>query len=157
VGRDPFRPGHPTGSDGKVKKPTRKTGAWGSRLQRTQEIDNFLLLLSSQLIETFDDSICLAAMALVISDGFHQVGRPSVMEEEDPLADAPQGGGAVLVWPGGALGDAVGEVLAHVMDEEVGVKISGLIGKDGARLGGGTAGNLYACFKRRRVTVDAAN
>ena len=66
-------------------------------LQRTQEIDDFLLLLSSQLIETFDDFICLAAAALVISDGFHQVGRPSVMEEEDAMADAPQGSGAELV------------------------------------------------------------
>jgi hypothetical protein len=79
------------------------------------------------------------------------------MKEEDALADAPQGSGAELVWPGGALGGAVGEAFAHVMDEEVGVKIGGLIGKGGAGVGGGTAGNLYACFKRRRVIVDAAN
>src|ERR1700726_3795304 len=126
-------------------------------LQRTQEIDDFLLLLSGQPIEMFDDFICLAAAALVISDGFHQVGRPSVMEEEDALADAPQGSGAELVGAGATLRDAVGEAFAHVMDEEVGVKIGGLIGKGGAGVGGGTAGNLYACFKRRRVTVDAAN
>ena len=93
----------------------------------------------------------------MISDGFHQVGRPSVMEEEDALADTPEGSGAELVWSGGALSDAVSEVLAHVMDEQVGVKIGGLIGKGGAGVGGGTAGNLYACLKRRRVTVDAAN
>jgi len=55
------------------------------------------------------------------------------MEEEGALADAPQGSGAELVWPGGALGDAVGEALAHVMDEEVGVnsiaptKVKGLL------------------------------
>src|ERR1700732_5128976 len=113
-------------------------------LPRTQGIDDSLLLLSCQPVETFDDFICLAPSALVIPDGFHQVGRPSVMEEEDALADGPQGSGAQLVWPGGALGDAVGEALAHVMDEEVGVKIGGLIGKGGAGVGGGTAGNLYA-------------
>src|SRR5882724_4378550 len=109
-------------------------------LQRTQEIDDFLLLLSSQPIETFDDFICLAAAALVISDGFHQVGRPSVMEEKDALADAPEGSCAEFVGAGATLRDAVGEAFAHVMDEEVGVKIGGLIGKGGAGVGGGTAG-----------------
>ena len=61
-------------------------------LQRPQEVDDVLLLQSSQPIETFNDFICLAAAALVISDGFHQVGRPSVMEEEDALAERPQAG-----------------------------------------------------------------
>jgi len=37
-------------------------------LERPQEIDDFLLLLSAQLVEMFDDLICLAAMAPVISD-----------------------------------------------------------------------------------------
>jgi hypothetical protein len=37
-------------------------------LERPQEIDDFLLLLSAQLVEQFDDLICLAAMAPVISD-----------------------------------------------------------------------------------------
>jgi len=126
-------------------------------LQRTQEIDDFLLLLSSQPIGTFDDFISLAAAALVISDGFHQAGRPSVMEEEDALADAPQGSGAELVGAGGTLGDAVGEAFAHVMDEQVRVKISGLIGERGARVSGGAAGNLCASFKRGRMAMDSAN
>src|ERR1700675_3598181 len=92
-------------------------------LERPQEIDDFLLLPSSQLIKTVDDFICLAADAPVISDGFHQVARSSVMEEEDALADAPQRSGAKLVWPGGALGDAVGEAFAHVVDDKVRVKV----------------------------------
>jgi hypothetical protein len=37
-------------------------------LERPQEINNLLLLPSVQLIEMFDDFICLAARALVISD-----------------------------------------------------------------------------------------
>jgi hypothetical protein len=36
-----------------------------------QEINDFRLLLSSQPKEMSDDLICLAAIALVISDGFH--------------------------------------------------------------------------------------
>jgi len=60
-------------------------------LERTQKIDDFLLLLSSQPIEMFDDLICLAGTALVISDSVHEVGGPSVMQEEDALSDAPEG------------------------------------------------------------------
>jgi hypothetical protein len=60
-------------------------------LERPQEIDDFLLLLSAQLIETFDDFICLAATAPVSSDGVYQVVGPSFMEEEDTLSDVPEG------------------------------------------------------------------
>ena len=38
-------------------------------LERPQKINDFLLLLSAQLIETFDDLICLTARAPMISDG----------------------------------------------------------------------------------------
>ena len=54
-------------------------------LERPKEINNLLLLPSVQLIEMFDDLICLAARALVISDSAYKVGSPSVMEEEDAL------------------------------------------------------------------------
>src|SRR5579864_1179552 len=96
-------------------------------LERAQEIDDFLLLLSGQPIELFDDLICFAATALVISDGDHEVGRASIVEEEDALSDAPERSGSELVGAGSALRDAVGEGYAHVMDDEVGVKIRRLI------------------------------
>src|SRR5260221_6554905 len=92
-------------------------------LKRPQEINDVLLLLSSQPIETVDDLICLAAITLVISDGCHQVGRSSIMEEEDALSDAPERSGSELVGAGTTLRDAVGEAFAHVVDEKVGVKI----------------------------------
>ena len=57
-------------------------------LERPQKIDDFLLLPSAQLIGTFDDSICLAATAPVISDGVNQVDDSSVMEEQDTLSSA---------------------------------------------------------------------
>ena len=60
-------------------------------LERPQEIDDFLLLLSAQLVKTFDNPICLTARAPVISDGLYQVGRPSIMQEKDALADAQRG------------------------------------------------------------------
>ena len=113
-------------------------------LERAQEIDDVLLLLSGQPIEMFDDLICFAAMALVISDGFHQVGGASIMEKEDALSDAPEGSCAEFVGAGATLRDAVGEAFAHVVDEKVRVKIRGLIRKRSARAGRGAAGNLCA-------------
>lgn len=104
-----------------------------------------------------DDLICLAAKALVISDGFHQVVRPSIMEEEDALSDAPERGGSELVGAGATLRDAVGEAFAHVVDEKVGVKIRRLIGKRSARAGRGTAGDLCAGGERGSMAVDTTN
>ena len=125
-------------------------------LQRPEEIDDFLLLLSAQPIETFDDLICLAARALVISDGIDQVARSSVMEEEDALSDAPEGSGSELVGAGAALRDAVGEVFAHMVDEKVGEKIRRLIGKRSTRAGRGAARNHCARGKRGCMTVRTA-
>ena len=96
-------------------------------LERPQEIDDFLLLLSAQLIETFNDVICLAATAPVSSDDIYQVSGPSVMEEEDTLSDAPEGSCSELVGAGSALRDAIGEAFAHVVNEKVREKIHRLI------------------------------
>src|SRR5712664_1959511 len=104
----------------------------------------------------FDDLICLAATALVISDGVHEVGRPSVMEEEDALSDAPERSGSELVGAGTTLRDAVGEAFAHVVDEKVRVKIRSLIGKRSARAGRGAAGNLCAGDKGGCMAMDTA-
>ena len=125
-------------------------------LKRPQEINDVLLLLSSQPIETFDDLICLAAIALVISDSFHQAGRPSIMEEEDALSDAPEGSGSELVGAGATLRDSVGEV-AHVVDEKVRVKIRRLIRKGDARAGRGAARDLRARSKRGGMAVGTPN
>src|SRR5712691_1353567 len=126
-------------------------------LKRPQEINDVLLLLSSQPIETFDDLICLAAITLVISDGFHQVGRPSIVEEEDALSDAPERSGSELVGAGTTLRDAVGEAFAHVVDEEVRVKIRSLVRKRSARAGRRAAGNLCAGDERGCMAMGTAD
>ena len=110
-------------------------------LERTQEIDDFLLLLSSERIEMLDYFIRLAANASVISDGLNEVGRSSVMEEEDALSDAPERGRSELVGAGAALGNPVGQAFAHVMHKQVGEKIRSLIGKCSTRTGRGPACN----------------
>ena len=102
-------------------------------LKGPQEINDLLLLLSFQLIEMLDDLIRLAALASVISNRLHQVGRPSVMQEEGPLSDTPERSGSELVGASGALRDAVGEAFAHVVDEEVGPQVRGLIRQGSTR------------------------
>ena len=126
-------------------------------LKRPQEINDVLLLLSSHPIETFDNLICLAAIALVISDGFHQVGRPPIMEEEDALSDAPERSGSELVRAGATLRDSVDEAFAHVVDQKVRVKIRRLIGKRSARAGRGAARDLCARSKRGGMALGTTN
>src|SRR5271169_1033126 len=129
------------------------TGACSFSLERPQEVDDLLLLLRAQFIEMFNDLTCLAAAALVSFDGVYQVGRPSVMQEEDTLSGAPQGSGSELVGAGAALRDAVGEAFAHVVDEKVREKIRRLMGKRSTRTGRGVARNHCARSKRGRMAV----
>ena len=90
-----------------------------------------------------DDPICLAAVAPVIPDGLHQVGRPSIVQEEDALSDAPQRSGSELVRASATLRDAVGKPFAHVVDEKVRIKICCLIGERNTRGGRGATRNLW--------------
>src|ERR1035438_7030840 len=126
-------------------------------LERSQEVDDLLLLLYAELIELFDDLVGLAATALMGSDGVHQVARPSVVEEEDALPDSPQGSGPELVGAGAALRDAIGQAFAHMMHDKVGEKIRRLIGKRSARTGRGATRNHFARSQRRRMAMDAAD
>lgn len=86
-------------------------------LERAEEIDQFLLLLSGQAIEMFDDPVCFAAVAAMIADGFDEIGGAAIMQEEDALSNAPERSGAELVGSGGSLGDAIGEAFAHVVND----------------------------------------
>jgi hypothetical protein len=127
-----------------------------ARLERPQEVDDFLLLLGAQLIEMSDDLICLAALASVISDRVHQVVCPSVMEEEDPLSDTPERSGSELVRAGTALRDAVSEAFAHVVDKKVRVKIRRLIGERSTGARRRATRNHFASRECRRVALDTS-
>jgi hypothetical protein len=98
-----------------------------SPLQRAKEIKDFLLFLSAQLVEVFDDLICLAASASVSFDGVNQVAGASVVKEEDALPEAPKGSCSELVGARAALCNAIREAFAHVVDQEIGEKIRRLI------------------------------
>src|ERR1700690_3417187 len=91
-----------------------------SPLQRAQEIQERLLLFVRQLVELADDSVRLRARAGMLLDGLQQVQSPPVMQKEQPLADAPQGGGTEFVGAGPALADAIRQPGSHVVQCKVG-------------------------------------
>ena len=104
-----------------------------------------------------DDPIVLAASALVRPDGFHQVGRASIVEEEDALPDAPKRSRPELVRAGGALRNAVGEAFAHVVNQQVGEKVRCLVRQCSAWDRRRAAGNHLTRGQRRRVAMGAAD
>ena len=86
------------------------------RLERSQEVDEVLLIPSPQLIESVDDLVSLATAASVELDSLHQVGCPSIVQEKDALPDPPKRSRSELIGAGAALGDAIREANAHVVD-----------------------------------------
>ena len=127
------------------------------RLERPQEVDEVLLILSAQVIETVDDLVRLAARAFMELDSLHQVARASVVEEKDALPNTPERSSSELIGACATLGDAVRETTAHVVDEDVGVEVHRLVGERRARDRRGAARNHLAGDKRRRVAVGAAD
>lgn len=107
--------------------------ARGNSLERTQEIDDCLLLLSAQVIEIVDNFISLTAFTLVISNGINQVGGTSIVEEKDALSNAPEWSRPELVRTGATLCNSVGQSFAHMVDQQVRKKIHRLLGKRNTR------------------------
>src|SRR6266704_2199230 len=72
--------------------------------------------------------IGLRAVALVGLDGLQQVRSTAIVQDEDPLSQAPQRCTAELVSTGPALTNVVRQACAHVMDlkitEQVGSSVA---------------------------------
>ena len=56
-------------------------------------------------------------------DGVNEIGGAAIVKQENPLTESPERRGAELVWACAALRDAIGEIRAHVVDEQVGIEI----------------------------------
>src|SRR5262245_58894860 len=80
----------------------RRALSMGPRLQRAQEVEDVLFLSLVQVIERADHRVrlgwaeLLVAAARVSRDSRQEIRGPSVMEEEDPLPEPPEGGCAEL-------------------------------------------------------------
>jgi len=94
-------------------------------LEGAEEIQQVLLLLGVEVLEVVDYGVGFGALAGVLVNGVDEIGGAAIVEEEDALAESPEGRGAEFVGCGGALGDAVGEIRAHVMDEQIGEEVGG--------------------------------
>src|SRR5260370_28292019 len=83
--------------------------------ERSQEVENGLLGPHRQLPEFLHHRIRLGRREIfgrrreMLDDGLEQVAGPPVVEEEQPLADAPERNGAEFVRPGLALDGDVGK------------------------------------------------
>src|SRR5581483_9386552 len=123
-----------------MARPHRKSAATRARWpltteltsERAEEIQQVLLRLRRQCPVIGDDAVRLRALALVRLDRLREVARAAVVQEEEPLPEAPERRGAELVAAGVALRDAVGEALAHRVHREV---AEGLEGRGRARIG----------------------
>ena len=140
-----------------AKSPGLNCNCCRGRSERTQEVEDVLLVLGGQLAKVLDHSIGLASRAVVLFDSLHQIGRASIVEEEDALPDTPERGSSKLIRARATLRDAIGKTFSHVVNEEVGPEVRGLVGQGSARGRGRAAGNHFAGGKRRRVAMGATN
>src|ERR1700733_16312709 len=92
-------------------------------LERSQEIQHVLLLRGAQAVESLHDRVRLAAGALMRLNGGEQIAGSSVMQEEHALTQSPERCRTKLIGTCRALGDSVGQCLAHVMHQQVGVQV----------------------------------
>jgi hypothetical protein len=58
-------------------------------LQRSQKIENVLLLTLCELLEVIDHTVGLRSVALMLSDRRQQIGGPTVVQEENALSQSP--------------------------------------------------------------------
>src|SRR5580658_9871423 len=102
-----------------VPGPNRQGTGSARGSERPQEVQDVLLDQRSRQIEVVDDLVGFRAAALVVLDRGQQVVGPSVMEEEDALADTPERGAAELLAIGTALGDLILKPGSHIVQRYV--------------------------------------
>src|SRR5260221_14510896 len=89
------------------------------KLERAQETKEALLIGSREVVETFDHLAgfahggraggCRAHRGRVVDDGCLHIARATVVHEEQPLTESPNGRGAELRRTGLTLGYTVGQ------------------------------------------------
>jgi hypothetical protein len=101
---------------------------WGKNereLEGTEECDQVLLLCRSESVEcgydriSFRADLACSAWTGMQSNRSHKVAGAAVVQEEYPLANAPERRRAELVRTGLTLAYAVRQPCAHVMQSEV--------------------------------------
>lgn len=73
------------------------------RLQRTQEVQDILLLAGTEICEVLHDRIGFAALTGVSLDGLDEISRAAIMQQKDPLSEAPKRRSTELIAASAAL------------------------------------------------------
>src|SRR5437899_3142382 len=100
--------------------------------EAAKEIQNILLLPLVERIEVMDHGVCLGRTelrvpgTLVSLNRLEQIVRPSVVQQEDPLSEAPQWCRPEFVAPGVAFENVIGQP-AHAVEQEVRVEVDGFV------------------------------
>src|SRR5579859_1409617 len=98
-------------------------------LQRTQEIQNILLLAGAQVVEVVFYSGSFATAAVVGVNRAQQVAAAAIVQEEHPLSQSPQRRRPELVSARTALRDVIGQHSAHVVELQIGKRVHRSVGQ----------------------------
>ena len=93
--------------------------AGAAELQRTQKIQQILLLLSVEALEVANHAIRFGTLAGVFPNGIQQVRGATVVQEENALPESPQWRGAKLVRSRRTLRHAVRKIRSHVVYQQI--------------------------------------
>src|SRR5437773_5134094 len=114
-----------------LSRPENLTITTSSSLQGTQEIQNILSLAGAEVVKVVLDRGGLAATTIVALNGADQVLAAAIVQEEDPLSQAPQRRSAELVSTGPALTNVIRQDCAHVVDLKVAEQVGGCAAQTG--------------------------
>ena len=98
-----------------------------TQLERSQKIQQILLILRPQPEGPSHDSVRLRARAPVFSDRLNQIPGTTVMKEEQSLSQAPEGSAPKFSPFRLSLAYSIGETRTHVMDRKVRVQVDVLV------------------------------
>lgn len=124
--------------------------AWRGILKRFDEVDERLALAGA---ESHERSLARLGFAAVPEDRFFDIARSSVVKQADVAVDGfdqsetPKRGRSPFLAAGFEIRSMVRELLAHVMEQEIGVRIDVLI-REGGDFGIGSRsklGSMAAC------------
>src|SRR5579859_1847751 len=98
-------------------------------LQRTQEIQNILLLAGAQVVKVVFHGGSFAAVAVVGFNRGQKARAAAIVQEEHTLSQSPQRRRPELVSTRVALRDVVGQHRAHVVELQIGKRVHRSVGQ----------------------------
>src|SRR5579871_833906 len=96
-------------------------------LQRTQEVQEILLIVGADQVIQINGDVGLRSVAAMSMNGANQIAGAAVMEEEETLSNTPQRSGAELASIRISLRHAILQACSHIMYGDIGEGVECLI------------------------------